>query len=432
VRVSWILSLMVTMLLTCSDVKGQQSGLIVRDTYGSSILGPVCRIMGCRIVQNLGDPLGQVFLVAPTGVATLEDLLLLLTQQSGIVSVEINQLATIVSEPTLSSIPIQLANSSPVIYYGTVVSQGYLSQPSALSIGIGEAHSTFNVSGSGIVAIVDTGVDPLHPALAPVMLPGYDFVNNISGADEKGDLSSSTVAVLDGGGGTPTFVSPWTAAVVSQAAATALDTSEYAAFGHGTMVSGIIHLVAPTAKLLPLKAFSSNGPGYESDVIRAIYFAVGQGSKVVNMSFSFASASTAMSDAVNYASSKGVICVAAAGNEGQQIEVYPASFSNVMGVASISDDGTLSSFSDYGSQVAWVGAPGENIISTYPFGIYASSSGTSFSAPFVSGTVALLISLNPSMQQVDAAEAIAHTAYTSPQLNRGILDAYNAVESVEP
>jgi subtilisin family serine protease len=103
-----------------------------------------------------------------------------------------------------------------------------------------------------------------------------------------------------------------------------------------------------------------------------------------------------------------------------------------MGVASISDDGTLSSFSDYGSQVAWVGAPGENIISTYPFGIYASSSGTSFSAPFVSGTVALLISLNPSMQQVDAAEAIAHTAYTSPQLNRGILDAYNAVESVEP
>jgi Subtilase family len=305
VRVSWILSLMVTMLLTCSDVKGQQSGLIVRDTYGSSILGPVCRIMGCRIVQNLGDPLGQVFLVAPTGVATLEDLLLLLTQQSGIVSVEINQLATIVSEPTLSSIPIQLANSSPVIYYGTVVSQGYLSQPSALSIGIGEAHSTFNVSGSGIVAIVDTGVDPLHPALAPVMLPGYDFVNNISGADEKGDLSSSTVAVLDGGGGTPTFVSPWTAAVVSQAAATALDTSEYAAFGHGTMVSGIIHLVAPTAKLLPLKAFSSNGPGYESDVIRAIYFAVGQGSKVVNMSFSFASASTAMSDAVNGAESLG-------------------------------------------------------------------------------------------------------------------------------
>ena len=276
----------------------------------------------------------------------------------------------------------------------------------------------------------------LHPALAPVLLPGYDFVYNTNGADEKGDLDHSTVAVLDGGGpgpayAGPAYVSPWTAAVVSPAGASALNDSQYAAFGHGTMVAGIVHLVAPTAKILPLKAFSANGTGYASNVIRAIYFATAQGSKVVSMSFSFSSSLSAMSDAVNYADSQGVICVAAAGNEGEQIEVYPASYnSQVMGVASTSNSDTLSSFSNYGPQVVWVGAPGENIVTTYPFAGYASGSGTSFSTPFVSGTVALLLQLDGSLDQSGAANAIGHANYISPELNRGLLDTYQAVESI--
>ena len=286
------------------------------------------------------------------------------------------------------------------------------------------------MSGSDVVAIIDTGVDPPHPALAPVLLPGYDFVDNTNGADEKGDLDHSTVAVLDGGGGNPTYVSPWTAAVVTPAGAAALNNSQYAAFGHGTMVAGIVHLVAPTAKILPLKAFSADGTGYASNIIRAIYFATAQGSKVVNMSFSFSSSLSAMSDAINYANSQGVICVAAAGNEGEQIQVYPASFSQVMGVASTSNSDTLSSFSNYGPQVEWVGAPGENIVSTYPFAVYASSSGTSFSTPFVSGTVALLANVDGSVNQSAAANAIGHAKYISPQLNRGLLDTYQAVESI--
>jgi thermitase len=286
------------------------------------------------------------------------------------------------------------------------------------------------VTGVDVVAVIDTGVDPLHLALAPVLLPGYDFVHNTNGADEKGDLDHSTEAVLDGGGGSPTYVSPWTAAVVSQTGAAALNTSQYAAFGHGTMVAGIVHLVAPTAKILPLKAFSSDGTGYASNIIRALYFATAQGSKVVSMSFSFGSSSSAMASAISYANSKGVVCVAAAGNNGQEIEVYPASLSQVMGVASTSNSDTLSSFSNYGPQVEWVAAPGENIVSTYPFNVYASSSGTSFSTPFVSGTVALLASEDGSVDQSGAASAIGHAKYISPQLNKGLLDTYQAVESI--
>jgi subtilisin family serine protease len=408
----------------------QQPGLIVRDRLGVTHLTVLCKLVGCQVVENLSDPLREVFLVAPTLLGGLDWLLQILPLQLGIVSVEVDQLVNLVATPPLSFIPNQLADNLPVDYYGTVVSQGYLEQPASSIVRIRETQNTFDVSGSDTVAVIDTGVDPAHPALAPVLLPGHDFVHNTNGADETGDLDHSTVAVLDGGGGNPEYVSPWTAAVVSPAGAAALNTSRYAAFGHGTMVAGIVHLVAPTANILPLKAFSSDGTGYASNIIRAVYFAIAQRSKVVSMSFSFSSSSSAMSDAIQYANNNGIICVAAAGNEGEKIRVYPASFHQVMGVASTSNSDTLSTFSNYGSQVEWVAAPGENIVSTYPFGTYASSSGTSFSTPFVSGTVALLANVNDSINQSSAANAIGHARYISPQLNRGLLDTYQAVESL--
>ena len=427
---SWFLILAFTGLIAVPSSRAQQPGLIVRDTLGLTHLSILCPLLGCRIVENLGDPLNEVFLVTPTLLGSLDGLLEILPLQLGIVSVEVDQLVNLIVTPPLTFIPNGLADAFPVDYYGTVVWQGYLNQPASSIVRITETQNSFHVSGSDVVAIIDTGVDPLHPALAPVLLPGYDFVHNTNGADEKGDLDHSTAAVLDGGGGNPTYVSPWTAAVVTQAGAAALNNSKYAAFGHGTMVAGIVHLVAPTAKILPLKAFSSDGTGYASNIIRAIYFATAQGSKVVSMSFSFSSSSSAMSDAINYANSKGVICVAAAGNEGEEIKVYPASYSQVMGVASTSNSDTLSSFSNYGPQVEWVAAPGENIVSTYPFDAYASSSGTSFSTPFVSGTVALLANVDSSDESIRAANAIGHAKYISPQLNRGLLDTYQAVESI--
>src|SRR5438132_12744976 len=110
----------------------------------------------------------------------------------------------------------------------------------------------------------------------------------------------------------PAIVNQSSAAILHQSSAAILDGNpQYAAFGHGTMVLGVVHLVAPTAQLLPLKAFSSNGTGNLSDILRAIYYAVQQGNaNVINMSFDFKTPSTELSKALDYASQQGVVCAA--------------------------------------------------------------------------------------------------------------------------
>jgi subtilisin family serine protease len=411
------------------SASAQEKRLIVRDILGVAHLNVVCPILGCKVLRGLGDPQHQVFLVAPTHLS-LESLLQLLLVQLGIVDAEVDQLLSLKS-PTLSFIPDGLSEANLVNYYGATVWDGYVNQPANLIVRTLETQSQFDVSGSGIVAMIDTGLDPTHPALAPVVLPGYDFTRNQSGADERADLDHSTAAVLDGGGTRiPLYVTPWLGAVLTPAGAAALGVPKYADFGHGTMTAGIVHMVAPTAQILPVKAFSADGTGYLSNIVRAVYFAAGQNSNVVNMSFSVYGYSTELLNAINYVNSQGLICVASAGNDGEEISVYPASLQNVMGVASTSDTDTQSSFSNYGPQVVWVAAPGENIVSTFPYDTYSSSSGTSFSAPLVSGTAALLVNVNPNLNQSKAAAAIAQAKYISPSLNNGRLDIYQAVGSI--
>jgi len=114
--------------------------------------------------------------------------------------------------------------------------------------------------------------------------------------------------------------------------------------------------------------------------------------------------------------------VASVGNDGQQVVVYPAGLSNVIGVASTANDDTLSSFSNYGQPPVWVAAPGEGIVTIYPYGTYAAGWGTSFSTPFVTGTVALMRSVNTNLNQQSAAQALAHAIYISPALGNGRLE----------
>ncbi len=99
------------------------------------------------------------------------------------------------------------------------------------------------------------------------------------------------------------------------------------------MAAGLIHLVAPNSQLMPLKAFAADGTGSESDIVRAIYYAADHGANVINMSFELPHISDAMMKAINYASRKGVTCVASAGNDGTNALVYPAAFGNVVSVA---------------------------------------------------------------------------------------------------
>src|SRR5882724_3058024 len=191
------------------------------------------------------------------------------------------------------------------------------------------------------------------------------------------------------------------------------------------MVMGIIHLVAPTAQLMPLKAFHSDGTASLSDILRAIYYGVQNGANVINMSFDMKTSSAELQSALDYANQHSVICAASAGNDGVQETVYPAALqSDVMGVASTSDQDTRSSFSNYGSAIVWVAAPGEEIVSTYPFDTYAAGWGTSLSAPFVSGAGALLHNLQTGINESGAATATANAVPLDPSLglNHGRLD----------
>lgn len=429
-RSYWVLVIVLLVSLAAVPSSAQQQQrLIVRDTLGLTGITNTCLLAGCNVVRNLGDPLGQLFLVTVPDLLHLEKLLSLIPLNVGIVDIELDQVLNLVS-PALGAIPNDLSDSVPVPYYGTLVWHGYLTQPANTIIRTSQTQNTFHVSGAGLVAMIDTGVDVTHPALMPVLVPGYDFTRNSPGADEKGDINHSTAAVLDGGGSQPVLVNQSLAAFIPSQAAALLNNPQYSGFGHGTMTAGLVHLVAPTAKILPLKAFGADGTGYSSDVIRAIYYAVGQESKVISMSFSFYFSSSEMANAVNYASNMGVICVASAGNDGKQMKVYPASLNNVIGVGSTSNSDIQSTFSNYGSQVVWVAAPGEGVMSTYPFSTYATSSGTSFSAPLVSGTAALLDSVSSQVNEAAAAKAVAHAKWVGSQMNNGRLDTYQAVQSL--
>ena len=402
-------------------------GVIVRTVLGPLGLNLVCLVNSCKVVGSLDGNQNQVFLVKPAS-GLLPDILAgALRLVTGILDAEVDQVVAIPrTSATITTMPTALYQQWPVNYFGNTVWYGYANQPASQIIRLDAARSSFNVSGSGIVADIDTGVDPNHPALKSVLIAGYDFTRNQPGASELNDLNGYQAP-----GCNPcqaAYVNQSSAAMLDQSSAAMLDGSPDAAFGHGTEVMGVIHLVAPTARLLPLKVFQANGTGNLSDIIRAIYYAVGNQANVINMSFDLTSNSTELSKALNYATSHGVVCVASAGNDGQQEIVYPAALqSNVIGVASTNDVDQRSSFSNYGNRIVWLAAPGEQIVTTYPFGTYAAANGTSFSAPFVSGTAALLVNLKGGVNQSQAESALTHEQYVGPCMGYGRLDVYRTL-----
>ena len=418
---------LVVLLLAALQSAFAQQRVIVRDKLGLPGLNATCLLMNCKVALSLGDPSGELFLVTFNSPLNLKLLLTVLLNQFGVVDAEADQQLFLVGVKA-GPIPESLTDNTPLLYYGTTVWNGYANQPAAGIVRVHQAQSAFHVAGAGTVAMIDTGVDTQHPVLVPVLVPGYNFINNTPSGDETGDVNESSAAVLDGGPAEPTYVNSSTIAVVTESSAAVLDGGEYAAFGHGTMTAGIVHLVAPHAKIMPLKAFAADGSGYVSNIIRATYYAAQHGGKVLSMSFSFSPSSSEMAKAINYVNKKGMICVASAGNNGEDVVVYPAGLANVMGVASTTDYDTRSSFSNYGSDV-WVAAPGDDIVSTYPYGTYAASSGTSFSAPFVSGTAALLVGVSGGVNQQGAAAAIAHAKPLSGEMGNGRLDVPDAVQA---
>src|SRR6266851_3837737 len=262
--------------------------IILRTTLSLQALNTACNPLLlapiCTVVGGLGDPLGQVYLI--TSPLDVSGLLNLLGNPLGIIDAELEQLLNLVGGLNIlpSSIPITLMQDRSSVPYPanstTTAWNSYVNQPAASIVGVQDTQKTFNVLGTGIVADIDTGVDPTHPVLQPVLVPGdgYDFTRNQVGGSELNDLSSCPFASTSPCAPppcssttcpAPAQVNQSSAAILDQSSAAILDgNSQYKAFGHGTMVMGIIHLVAPTAQLMPLKAFHSDGTASLSDILR--------------------------------------------------------------------------------------------------------------------------------------------------------------------
>jgi subtilisin family serine protease len=172
---------------------------------------------------------------------------------------------------------------------------------------------------------------------------------------------------------------------------------------------------------MPVKFMNSQGKGSTSDAVAGIEYAIKEGAKIINCSFGSSSKSKSLQNEVDYAQNKGVLLVVAAGNSTQDIDhepSYPASFtrSNILVVAAITATNTLASFSNYGAKNVDVGAPGNNIVSTYPTSTYKLLSGTSMATPYVTAAVAMLHEQNSALSYSKLRSLIKDHVVPSPAL----------------
>jgi subtilisin family serine protease len=426
VRAGWLASLALLLISACAPAAQAQTRLIVRDSLGLPGINLTCLLTGCTVVTGLGDPNGQLFLVTFPPFLNPVTAILRLNLQLGILSVELDQVVKH-REAYSTGTPSYLTDNAPVSYYGATVWHGYVAQPGNQLVRTDQTHAAFNAAGAGVtVAVIDTGVDVNNPVLKSVLVNGYDFTRNTNGGNEDVDVnaqpngSQTTVATLQ----------QRTVAVLDQRTVAVLDGGPYSDFGHGTMTAGLVHLVAPQARIMPLKAFTATGAANNSDIIRAIYYAVKNGAQVMNMSFNYTSYSAELARAVQYSNSRGVISVASAGNDGLRTVVYPAGLPGVIDVASTSDNDTQSSFTNFGAPPVWMAAPGEGIVTTYPWGTYAAGWGTSFSTPLVAGTAAVMMGNNSKCPNWSVPIGLANAQYIGDlDLGFGRLDTYQAVQA---
>ncbi|GAC1443132.1 MAG: hypothetical protein NVSMB55_15880 [Mycobacteriales bacterium] len=235
-----------------------------------------------------------------------------------------------------------------------------------------------------VVAVVDTGVDATHPDLTGVVLPGADLIS-------------------PGGNG------------------------EVDPNGHGTHVSGIVAATAGNgiggaglaqgAKILPVRVMAADGTGFDGDAASGVVWATDHGATVINLSFGGPNRSPVMDSAVQYALSHGVSVVVAAGNEATPTSdpvEWPAADPGVIAVAAVDSAGLRPSWSSSGAHLA-LSAPGVGILSTVPVTAanpsgYATWSGTSMAAPFVSAAAALLRHAVPTLTAAGVRQQLMATA----------------------
>ena len=257
-----------------------------------------------------------------------------------------------------------------------------------------DAWETQRGSRDVVVAIIDTGVDHTHPDVSANMWrnPGE------SGAGRE------TNRVDDDGNGFVDDVFGWD--FVND------DNDPRDDNAHGTHVAGTIAAVANNgvgvaginwqASVMALKFLSAQGSGTSDDAIRAILYAASNGAMVQNNSWGGGGFSQALLDAIEFARDRGVVFVAAAGNDGRNNDTtptYPANYDvdNVLSVAASDRNDQKATFSNFGKNTVDLAAPGVDILSTTPGNAYQSFSGTSMATPHVSGVVALVAAQFPDL-----------------------------------
>jgi subtilisin family serine protease/subtilisin-like proprotein convertase family protein len=217
--------------------------------------------------------------------------------------------------------------------------------------------------------------------------------------------------------------------------------------GHGTAIAGIIGAQGNNgigvagidwqAEILSAKFLDSSGSGTISTFITALNYAVAHGARISNNSWTGASNSVNLEQAISNAQAHGQIFVAAAGNNGSNNDVtpeYPASFplNNIVAVAATDQYDHLAGFSNYGAQSVALGAPGVNIFSTMPGKSYGSLSGTSVAVPQVTAVLALVWGQHPTWSYTQVINQVLSTVDPLPSLagktiSGGRLDAAAAL-----
>ncbi|RYU94850.1 S8 family serine peptidase [Emticicia agri] len=247
-----------------------------------------------------------------------------------------------------------------------------------------------------VVAVVDNAIQTNHPDLQANMLSGIDLGDNDNNPN-------------------PPNVS----------------------FSHGTHVAGIVSAVSNNnigvasasnnrVKVLPIKA-TPNAADHTAIYygFEGILWAADHGADIISLSWGGIGYSQAEQEVIDYAFNKGIVVVAAAGNEDTAIESYPAAYRHVISVASLDNNDQRSSFSNYGTWVD-IAAPGRGIYSTFPFNTYASIGGTSMATPLVASAMGYLWSCFPNLTPAQLESILLHTADNLDAVNpsyKGLLGA---------
>ncbi|PYS28757.1 MAG: hypothetical protein DMG11_11565 [Acidobacteria bacterium] len=315
---------------------------------------------------------------------------------------------------------------------GTTVSDWYKYQPSMQLIRAGAA-LPYSAGRAVVVADINSQVDYAHPALIGHLTSGYDFVatrpagSTALNQAETGFLDQAETGFLDQA--ETGFLDEYGASILDHSQAGSLY-SLNPAYSHGTLCAGVIAAIAPASMIMPLRVFDDAGRSDIFTIAKAIRYAVQHGAQVINMSFGTLKPSPALSNAINYARNADVIMAASAGNNNTSNPQYPAALSGVLTIAATDLLDRKASFSNFGSSV-FVTAPGVKIFSAYPGGYYSIVSGTSFSAPMVAGTAALIRSLRTARVSTSISVGSVNINSRNPgyvnQLGYGRIDVRQAV-----